>query len=310
MNAIKKYLFTVVLFLLACTNPEPSFILLPEDVQTVSQLGDTLFTKPVEIPENISSRIDSLINVAEAGQDDQITIMIWQARKKGYQGEYRDAVQLLSAAIEEYPNEPRLYRHRGHRYITLRAFDHAIADFEKAVELIRETEDIVEPDGLPNARNFPTSSLHTNIWYHLGLAYYLKGDYKNAQLAYQRCMLASTNDDMMVAALYWYYMTLKRAGKDELAGKVIQPVTPGMDIIENNSYHKLLLVFNGTFEPEMLLEGDESDLDNATIGYGLGNWHYINDRKNRARSIWQQVYDAGNWAAFGFIASETELANH
>lgn len=305
MNAFKKYLFIVILLPLACTDPDPSFTSLPDHVQTVSQLGDTLFTKPVEIPENISSRIDSLINVAE---DDLVTAVIWQARKKGYQSQYRDAVDLLSTAIVENPNEARLYRHRGHRYITLRAFDHAITDFENAVELIQGTEDIVEPDGLPNSRNFPTSSLHTNIWYHLGLAYYLKGDYESAQLAYQRCMLASTNDDMMVAALYWYYMTLKRAGKDELAGKVIQPVIPEMDIIENNSYHKLILVFNGTFEPEMLLEGDESALDNATIGYGLGNWHYINGRKERAKNIWQQVYDAGNWAAFGFIASEAELS--
>ncbi len=78
-----------------------------------------------------------------------------------------------------------MYRHRGHRYITLREFDKAIADFNKAVELIEGTDDIVEPDGAPNAAGIPTSTLHTNIWYHLGLAHYLKGDFAAALLAYE-----------------------------------------------------------------------------------------------------------------------------
>lgn len=31
-----------------------------------------------------------------------------------------------------------------------------------------------EPDGIPNALNPPLTLPHRNIWYHLGLAYYLK----------------------------------------------------------------------------------------------------------------------------------------
>jgi len=42
----------------------------------------------------------------------------------------------------------------------------------------------IEPDGLPNAKNIPISTLKGNIWYHLGLAYYLKGDFENALWAY------------------------------------------------------------------------------------------------------------------------------
>lgn len=306
---MKPYLFFILITLLvACQPQESAFLRLEGDAQTISLLGDTLRSRATELPESISSRIDSLIDVAEADGDDLATMMIWQARKKGYQGAYREAVELLSAAILEYPEDARLYRHRGHRYITLRAFDLAIQDFEKAAELIQGKQDVVEPDGLPNAQNIPLSSLHTNIWYHLGLAYYLQGNYEDAQLAYQKCILASTNNDMMVAALYWYYMTLRRSGQDELAGTVIEPIEPDMTIIENDSYHQLLLVFKGEFDPDHLLDDEKTALDNATLGYGLGNWHYINGRKERAYQIWQQVYDAGNWAAFGFIAAEAELA--
>lgn len=304
-----KYLSVVIFagLILACSAPAPNFTTLPEGVQTVSLLGDTLQTNSAMLPQELAERIDSLI-LLERSRDAETEAVIWEARYLGYNGEYRKAVDLLSKRIEQDSKNPALYRHRGHRYISLRVFDLAIKDLEKAAELIKGTEDVVEQDGLPNEMNSPTSSLHTNIWYHLGLAYYLTGDFEKAQKAYIECINASTNDDMMIAALYWYYMSLRRDGQDEFAGKVIDPVRSEMDIIENDSYHKLLLVFKGEFDPNALLDTETDALSNATVGYGIGNWHYINGRKDRAMEIWQNVYDAGNWSAFGFIASEAELA--
>ncbi|MEP0006524.1 MAG: tetratricopeptide repeat protein [Balneola sp.] len=304
-----KYLSVIIFtgFLLACSTPTQKFTALPEGVQTVSLLGDTLETNSSMLQQELAERIDSLI-LLERSRDAETEAVIWEARYLGYNGEYRKAVDLLSKRIEQDSKNPALYRHRGHRYISLRAFDAAIKDLEKAAELIKGTEDVVEQDGLPNEMNSPTSSLHTNIWYHLGLAYYLTGDFEKAQKAYVECINASTNDDMMIAALYWYYMSLRRDGQDEFAGKVIDPVRSEMNIIENDSYHKLLLVFKGEFDPNALLDTETDALSNATAGYGIGNWHYINGRKDRAMEIWQNVYDAGNWSAFGFIASEAELA--
>ncbi|XWN36921.1 MAG: tetratricopeptide repeat protein [Balneola sp.] len=303
-----KYLSAVIFiaFIISCTSQTAKFDSLPEGVETISLLGDTLETNSSMLPEALSERIDSLI-LLERSREAETEAVIWEARYLGYNGEYRRAVDLLTKRIEQDSKNPALYRHRGHRYISLRAFDLAIKDFEKAVELIKGTEDVIEQDGLPNALNQPTSSLHTNIWYHLGLAYYLTGDFEKAQKAYVECINASTNDDMMTAALYWYYMSLRRDGQDEFAGKIIDPVRSEMNIIENDSYHKLLLVFKGEFDPNTLLDAEGDALSNATTGYGIGNWHYINGRKDRAMEIWQSVYDAGNWASFGFIASEAEL---
>jgi hypothetical protein len=103
-------------------------------------------------------------------------------------------------------------------------------------------------------------------------------------------------------------MALKRAGQDGLAGEVLEPIDREMDIIENDSYHKLLLVFKGDFDEKSLLDKTSTPLDNATIGYGLGNWHYINGRTQRAESIFRDVYDSSNWAAFGYIAAEADLS--
>lgn len=301
------FLVFLPLIFINCSSPEYNFTSLPDGVQTTSLLGDTLKTASATLPEALKVRIDSLIAVAELTNSDS-EALIWQARLLGYNGQYREAVDLLSEGIEADPENPALYRHRGHRYISLRAFDLAIHDLKKASELIKGKSDVIEQDGLPNALNKPTSSLHTNIWYHLGLAYYLTQQYEKAQQAYVECINASTNDDMLVATLYWYYMSLRRDGQDELAGSIIEPIKTEMDIIENDSYHKLLLVFKGEFNPDMILDSENDALSNSTIGYGIGNWHFINGRTNRAIEIWRDVYDAGNWASFGFIASEVELA--
>lgn len=312
MNVFKlSILLGISFFILGCPQPEPDFVHLPKDVQTISLLGDTLRSSSNPLPQNLSSRIDSLIQVASVNGD-TVSVAIWQARRLGYEGKYREALELLNQGFAGASETeiPQVLRHMGHRYISLRAFDHAIPAFLHASDFIKGKEDIVEQDGLPNALNKPTSTLHTNIWYHLGLAYYLTGEYKKAQYAYEQCIKASTNDDMLVAALYWYYMSLKRNGQDELAGKVLRDIHSEMDIIENDSYLKLLLVFKAEFDPQLLLDENSDALSNATIGYGIGNWHFMNGRKDRAESIWRQVYEGDSWASFGYIASESDLARY
>ncbi len=302
--------FLISSFLLISCQPEkkqPDIESLPISVQTISLLGDTLKTDIQGIPERYLIRIDSLNKLAYQ-EDRMVDHMIWEARKTAYAGDYRQAVELFTDAINEFPDEPRLYRHRGHRYITLRAFDLAIDDFQRAARLFKDQPDITEKDGLPNEQNIPLSTLQTNTWYHLGLAHYLKGEYEQANLAYENGLQVSGNPDMRVAFLYWKYMTLRKIGRDAEAGALLDQVSPDMELIENTSYHELLMVFKGVFSPDEIITEENSELDNATLGYGLGFWHHVNGREERALEIWQDVYEAGNWAAFGYIASEAELA--
>ncbi|HET8864898.1 MAG TPA: tetratricopeptide repeat protein [Gracilimonas sp.] len=309
MKNLFLYTIAVTLLVAAC-QPETEqtrFEDLPDSAQTISLLGDTLKTEIDSLPPALANRIDSLSALA-LEEDRLVNSYIWEARKMAYTGDYRTAVIQLSSAITEFPEEPRLYRHRGHRYITLREFDLAIQDFEKAASLFEGQSDVVEPDGLPNAQNTPLSSLQTNTWYHLGLAHYLKGEYEKANEAYMKGLEATDNNDMRVAFLYWKYMAMRKAGHDVEAGKVLEQVSPEMELIENTSYHELLMVFKGVFTENQILDNDNSELDNSTLGYGLGFWHDINGRDERANEIWQQVYDSNNWAAFGYIASEAELA--
>jgi tetratricopeptide (TPR) repeat protein len=232
--------------------------------------------------------------------------LIWFGRRTAYLGRYRDAIAIFSTGIALHPEDARMYRHRGHRWLSVREFDRAIADFDRAGALVRGKPDEVEPDGLPNARGIPTSTLQSNIWYHLALSHYVTGDFARALPAWQEGMKVATNPDMMVATAYWLYLTLRRLGRDAEAARVLEPIAAGMDIIENTAYYRLLLLNKGLLtEADLGMSGDA--LQDASAGYGLGNWHFYNGRVAEARRIWERIIAGGNWAAFGFIAAEAEL---
>lgn len=265
---------------------------------------------PMALPEAERTRLEANLKAAEAelaNAPDSADALIWVGRRQGYLWRYRDALVTFTKGIDRFPSDPRFYRHRGHRYITVRNFDGAIADFEKAVMLIAGTKDEIEPDGAPNPKGIPRSSLHFNIWYHLGLAYYLKGDFANARRAYDQCMQVSTNDDSVTATTDWLWMTLMRMGEKAGAAKVLERITPTMDILENGSYHRRLLMYKGLATPESLLDtANADDLTIATQGYGVGNYYRVMGDTAKAKDIFDKVLAGRQWAAFGYIAAEVD----
>jgi tetratricopeptide (TPR) repeat protein len=277
--------------------------------EATSMFGKPLY--PMELPAEARRGLEANLAQAEAeyAKDPKSEeAIIWLGRRQAYLWRYRDAIDTFSKGLSMHPDSYRLYRHRGHRYITVREFDRAVSDFEKAAALIRDVPDEVEPDGAPNRYGKPRSTSHSNIWYHLGLAYYLKGDFTNALRAYQECLRFSTNDDMRVATLDWLYMTYRRLGRHGAARQLLDQVTPKMEILENDSYHKRLLMYKGEIRPEALLDtSNADDLTIATQGYGVGNWHLVEGRREKAREIFEKVVAGRQWAAFGYIAAEVDL---
>ena len=170
--------------------------------------------------------------------------------------------------------------------------------------------DEIEPDGAPNKAGIPRSTLQSNIWYHLGLAYYLANDFERALAAYREGMKVSrVNDDMLVATSDWLYMTLRRLKRDAEARQVLDPIREQMDVLENGAYHARLLMYKGLRSPESVLNlNTADDVQIATQGYGVGNWYLVNGETKKAREMFDRVLAGKAWAAFGFIAAEKDVA--
>jgi tetratricopeptide (TPR) repeat protein len=277
-----------------------------ERVQATSLLGKPL--RPMPASEEVQA--DRLANLAQARADLEDAV-IWYGRRTAYLGRYREAIDIYGEGLRHFPDSYKLLRHRGHRLISVREFAAAIEDLERASALAKGVPDEVEPDGLPNRLNIPTSTSHTNIYYHLGLARYVRGEYAKALAAYERCLEFSKNNDMRCATTYWHWLTLRRLGRDAEASAALAPITADMEIIENVEYHRLLLMFKGELEPAEALAAagaDDDGIGSATTGYGVAAWHLVEGRRDEATAMLERVVAGPAWPAFGHIAAEAELA--
>jgi tetratricopeptide (TPR) repeat protein len=201
---------------------------------------------------------------------------------------YGDAIAAYTRAIALAPDQALLYRHRGHRYISTRQLDRAIADLERGAGL---------------------DSTNWDIWYHLGLGYYLRGRYDAAAPAYRHCLALRPDDaGSLVAASDWLWMTLSRAGRNVEAAALLVAIADTMPVGENTAYHHRLLFYKGRkTEPELRALMAAGDLEHATVGYGLANWHLVQGDTGRARAMFQEIVSGRYWPAFGFIAAEMDL---
>ena len=275
--------------------------------------GQDSFTKRSPPPVSPEAKLEMEKKLEEAQVEYEMNPIradgiIWFGRRLAYLGRFTESIDIYTKGIKQFPRDPRFYRHRGHRRITLRQFKLAIADLKKAAQLVKGKPDEIEPDGQPNARNIPTSTLQFNIWYHLGLAYYLTRQNQKALDAYRECLKVSNSPDRLVSTTHWLYMTLRRLNRDDEAVKALDPITEGMDVIENSSYYHLVLMYKGILPVERLV--DEAQGDSAashSVLYGVGNWHEYNGRRELALPIFRKIVSGTQWTSFGYIAAEAAL---
>ena len=276
-------------------------------------LVDSIFTTPLgkifEIPspsEKLLAQYEEAKAAFEANPDNEEAI-IWYGRRTAYLGQYRQAIDIYSKGLEKFPNEPRLYRHRGHRYISIREYDNAIADFEKAAQLIEGTRDEIEPDGIPNAMNIPVSSLHSNIWYHLGLAYYLTHQYEKAYIAYLKCRESGNHYDNIVSSTHWLYMIQQRLGNPAKADSLLAPIHRDSTVIENQSYADLCRLYKGWIPVDSLLYTGPGSPSNDAVRYGVANWFLYHGDSSQARQLMEALIEEKAFTSFGYLAAESDL---
>lgn len=259
---------------------------------------------------------------------------------KNMLGKPQQAVDLFTAGLASAPDDARLYRHRGHRYMTLHRFDDAISDLEHAAELIKgqpdehefwtpEVEDdlinlildrsaelspqhlLVSPESNASITHGYKSTLHSSVYYHLAVSHYILGQFDKAVEAFEATRRIAVDDDMKAGAFDWLYMTLRRLQRDDDAAKLLDSVeVSALKVNPDEDYYvRRLRMYKGLVKPETLLaEVDEKNtLGFTTLGYGVGNWHLYNGDAAAAKSVFEKILALGETKAFAFMATEADM---
>ena len=199
--------------------------------------------------------------------------------------QFREAIETFNRGFAIAPNNPMLYRWRGHRYLSLRDFDRAMADL---------------------TRGFSIDSTNYGILYHLGITRYALGDFAGAADAFRRAQPRAPDAGELAGATDWLWMSLSRAGRKAEAKAMLDRRPDSLPVA--NAYARRLKLYRGEIVADSVFTpADTADVQVATLAYGVGNWYLVQGDTARARSWFERSVASGEWPAFGFIISEIEL---
>ena len=199
-----------------------------------------------------------------------------------------EAIPACTEALRLRPNNAEGLRDRGHYYLNLGKVDLGMADLKKAMSLKKDDH---------------------GIYYHLGMAYYLKGDFANSAKTFEGCQTNSADDAERVECIAWLYPSLRRAGREPEAKKLLDGVQltslPG----HSGNYLDRLLLFKGVKTEDEVAKtmSAEGGLSESTVGYTIGLWHLLNGHQARAREYFERAIASHYTPAWGYRASEAEL---
>ncbi|MDQ6612133.1 MAG: tetratricopeptide repeat protein [Gemmatimonadota bacterium] len=201
--------------------------------------------------------------------------------------QFQEAIVTFTNGMKIAPDSAILYRWRGHRYLSVREFDKAMADFNRGLQL--------------------DSNVY-GIWYHLGVLKFLHGDFNGAAAAFKRAQPMAPNAGEAAGSTDWLWMSLERAGRGPEAVAMLAQHADSLPTEPNYAYTKRLRMYRGEIAPSALFTpADTADVQVATLSFGLGNWYMVKGDTVSAKAAFERAIKSGGWPGFGFIVSEAEL---
>ncbi|MFN8579504.1 MAG: hypothetical protein U0163_00800 [Gemmatimonadaceae bacterium] len=204
---------------------------------------------------------------------------------QGGMWQFREAISTFTKGLAIAPNNALLLRWRGHRYLSVREFDKAMADLTRGSQL--------------------DSSIY-GIWYHLGIVRFVKGDFGGAADAFKHAQPKAPDAGELAGSTDWLWMSLSRAGRGAEA-KAMLARRPD-SLATNVAYAQRLKLYRGEIGPDAVITpADTANVAVATLSFGIGNWYLVKGDTAKARSWFERSVKSGGWPGFGFIMSEVEL---
>lgn len=201
--------------------------------------------------------------------------------------QFREAIETFTRGLAIAPNEPMLYRWRGHRNLSVREFDMALADLMHGYQL---------------------DSTNYGILYHLGVLRYLTGDFTAASALFAKAQRRAPDGGELAGSTDWLWMSLSRAGRAAEATAMLARRPDTLPTPPGYAYVSRLKLYRGEIAPDALVSpSDTADVQVATLNYGLGNWYLIQGDTAKATGAFERSVASGGWPGFGFMVSEAEL---
>ncbi len=199
--------------------------------------------------------------------------------------QFREAIETFSRGLRIEPNNALLLRWRGHRYLSTRQFDRALADLTRGAKL---------------------DSTIYGIWYHLGVVQFVRGDFAAAAQSFTRAQPRAPDAGELAGSTDWLWMSLSRAGRRAEAQAMLDRHPDSL--ATTVAYAQRLRLYRNEIKPEAVMTAaDTADVQVATLAFGVGNWYLVQGDTVRAKSWFERSIRSGGWPGFGFIASEAEL---
>ena len=132
---------------------------------------------------------------------------------------YREAIRTFTRGLALAPQNPLLYRWRGHRYISVRELDRAVTDLTRGNAL---------------------DTTNYDIWYHLGVAHYVRGEFPAAVAAFEHAQRLAPNDNEMAGSTDWLWICLSRAGRAADAAAALARAGDSLHVTTATAYAQRL----------------------------------------------------------------------
>ena len=269
----------------------------------------SLIGTPLTIPKYSAATqkmLDEDIAIAAAAlriAPDREDSHIWYGRRLDYAGRICDAVDAFSAGIKQFPESYKLYRFRARDLTRARRFEEALADYAKALELMGDTPDSFEPDGMPNPIGLTISTYRGNIVYYHAQTSFATGDYPTMVSGMAKSLELAVDfarDDMRVPTAYWTYLAYRKMGQHDKARAAIDAIEPGLKLIENFTYYQAVQIMQGRLDPAVFKDSRDS-----TIKFAIAMERRFAGDETGAKALLAEIVrenPQGHWP------SEAELA--
>ena len=257
-------------------------------LQVTSTLGRKLYSLPDD--DSVTSARKKL-----AADPKNVELVLALSKAQAGRRQYKEAITTCTEGLSIAPKNADLYVERGHRELGLRQFAQAMQDLKRATELAPQNLD---------------------AFYHLGLSHYFMGEFTAAAASFDGARALAKNNDSLIDASNWLYVSLRRAGDEAKANEVLTRITPEVKNTEPHLFFYLSLLHfyqgkvteNEILHPPAKPNDVEAELRFNTVSYGVGNWHLYHHEMPQAIPLFNEVVKGEAWNSWGFIGSEVELA--